>query len=78
LIPSGIGHFGAAKAGSDRKLAKAISISTINSIFIDFFIAIIVSSFLVLKIYAIFIRENHLRQAEKKASQRVSCPLEAS
>jgi hypothetical protein len=39
---------------------------------------IIVSSFLVLKIYVIFIRENHSRQAEKKASQRVSCPLEAS
>src|SRR4030042_3451742 len=46
LRSSGIGHFGAASASSDRKLAKPISIGIITIIFfIEFLVVIIVSSF---------------------------------
>jgi hypothetical protein len=70
LIPSGIGQFGAATAGSDRKLAKPISVKIISRIFIEFFVTIIGSSFLVLKIQSIFIKKGQFRKGREEKPQR--------
>jgi len=70
LTPSGIGHFGAAKAGSEEKLTRAISISIIVKIFIDFFVTIIISPFLVLKISRFLKERTKFKKGRGKGPQR--------